>query len=98
MGKEAMLIASVRLSRAGYRVHVVDAPLWALVIEDIAHTICCDRTGHPVCRGVGPFAWGLGSRLMGAAARRERPRWSAPLTVEDVLAHFPESLIDLGDQ
>jgi hypothetical protein len=93
-----MLIASVRLSRAGYRVHVVDAPLWALVIEEIADAVCCDRTGHPVCRRVGPFAWGLGSRLMGVAARRERPRWSAPLTVEDVLTHFPESLIDLGDQ
>jgi len=89
-----MLIASVRLGSAGYRVHVVDVPLWAFVIEETADALCCERTGHPVCRGVGPFGRGVGSRLMGVAGRRERPRWSAPITVAEVRASFPEFVID----
>ena len=90
-----MLIATVSYGRGGYRLEVADAPLWALVVEEVALAVCCEGTGHPLCRGIGPFGFGFGQRLLSMAARRELPRWSAPITEVDVRAYFPEKLIDL---
>jgi hypothetical protein len=94
-----MLIASVSSSRAGYRLEIADAPLWALVVEDVALTICCERTGHPLCRGIGPsgFGFGAGQRLLGVATRRARRRWSVPITADDVRTHFPELVVDVDE-
>jgi hypothetical protein len=94
-----MLIATVSHSRAGSRLEVADAPLWALVIEDVALTVCCRTTGRALCRGVGPWGFGFdtGQRLLGVATRRARRRWSAPITADEVRTLFPETLIDLGD-
>jgi hypothetical protein len=94
-----MLVAHVSLSREGYRLEIVDAPLWALVVEDVALTICCQLTDHVLCRGIGPFGFGFdtGQRLLSVASRRERRRWSAPIAEDHVRTHFPEFMIDLDD-
>jgi hypothetical protein len=94
-----MLIATIALSRAGYRLEIAEAPLWALVVEEIALTVCCRLTDHALCRGIGPHRFGFdtGQRLLSVAGRRARRRWSAPIPEDDVRRHFPELLIDLDD-
>lgn len=53
-----MLTSTITHSRDGYRLRVVEAPLWAVVAESATESLC-GRLGHPLCRGVWPigFAW-----------------------------------------
>ena len=88
-----MFTAYITHSRDGYRLHVVDAPLWAIVAEAVAEDLCA-RLGHPLCQGRWPVSFRLGQRLLSTAARRQRQRWSTPLDDATVGLTFPESVID----
>jgi hypothetical protein len=96
-----MLTAGISYSSSGYRIEVTDVPLWAIVVQEIALTLCSDRAGHALCQGRGPFGWGtgrgLGPRLVSTASRRESRRWSVPVTADEVRAHYPELLLELDD-
>jgi hypothetical protein len=48
-----------------------------------------------LCQGTWPIGFRLGQRLLSPASRRQRKRWSTPLTDEQVRQAFPESVIDL---
>ena len=92
-----MLTTRITYGRDGYCVRVVEVPLWSVVAEDVAESLCA-RFGHPLCQGTWPIAFRLGQWLLSPASRRERERWSTPLTDDLVRQEFPESAIDLvGD-
>lgn len=91
-----MLTSTITHSHGGYRLRVVETPLWAVVAETTAET-ACTRLGHAFCQGRGPIPFWLGQRLLSVAARREQERWSAPLTDDEVRRVFPESVLDLDE-
>jgi hypothetical protein len=85
-----VLTAHVRYGREGYRLHAVEVPLWALVAESAVEWLDV-RVGHRLC------ATATGQRLLGVAARRQRDRWSAPLSETQVWSAFPQAVVDLDE-
>jgi hypothetical protein len=91
-----MLIASISHHRDGASLHVAEAPLWALLAEEVASWLCA-HLRHALCSCPWPLGFRLGQWLLGPASRRERTRWATPLTPEQVRAHFPELALDPDD-
>ena len=89
-----MLTASVGYSRDGYRLTITEVPTWAHVVEDATQALCA-LLRHPFCEGRWPIGPRLGQRLLSPASRREKARWSVPLTDEQVHRAFPEWVLDL---
>lgn len=87
-----MLTAEVRHGRDGYRLHVIEAPAWALAVESAADAACA-RLGHPLCSGL--LGRRLGHWLLHPAPGRRRERWSTSLTDEVARSAFPGSVVDV---
>jgi hypothetical protein len=91
-----MLTTAITHGRDGYRLRVVEEPLWAVVAETAADAFCA-RLGHPLCRGIWPIGFRLGQRMLSPASRRQRERWSTPLSDDQVRQVFPEAVMDLDE-
>jgi hypothetical protein len=66
-----MLTTTITYGRDGYRLRVAEAPLWSVVAEDVAESLCA-RSGHPLCQGTWPIGFRLGQWLLSQASRRGR--------------------------
>ena len=83
-----MLTVSIRHSRDGYHLHVIDAPLWAQAVENATDALCA-RLGHSLCGARSPIVHRLGQRLFGMTSGRDRELWSTALTDQEAAAIQP---------